>query len=245
MSAEELAGVDPWAAVRGHTRARVGLGRVGDALPTDVVLDLAEAGALARDAVHDALDVEGVTGALGDLPWVEVDSRAADRATYLQRPDLGRRLDPASAAALPRGEHDLAVVLADGLSARAVHAHAAPTLHALLDRLDGWSLAPVVVARQARVALGDEVAQCLGARAVVVLIGERPGLSAPDSLGAYLTWAPAVGTLDSARNCVSNIRPPHGQSVEQGAATLARLLVGARRRGMSGVALKDDRALLG
>ena len=233
---------DPWAALRAATRARVGLGRAGDALPTGALLDLQAAHALARDAVHDALDVEAVRGQLADRPTVVADSAAPDRVTYLQRPDLGRRLAPDSRTRLTGlgPAPDLVVVLADGLSARAVVAHAVPVLDAVLGQLDDWTVGPVVLARQARVALGDEVGQLLGARLCLVLVGERPGLSAPDSLSAYLTWAPAPGRRDSERNCVSNIRPPHGMSVAAAAATLVSLLREARVRELSGVALKDD-----
>jgi ethanolamine ammonia-lyase small subunit len=182
-----------------------------------------------------------VRAALGEV--LEVHSAAPDRATYLQRPDLGRRL--AAGTVLARADADLAVVVADGLSPRAVHEHAAGVTTALLERLPGWSVAPVVVAHQGRVALGDEIGAALGARAVVVLIGERPGLSAADSLGAYLTWDPRPGRVDAERNCVSNIRPPHGLGYAQAADTLAALLTAARELGASGVALKDESVLPG
>ena len=232
---------DPWAALRSVTRARVGLGRAGDGLPTSRVLDLAADHALARDAVHDALDVDLLHRQLAGLgPALVVDSAARDRTEYLQRPDLGRRLSTAARGQLQPGGADLAVVLADGLSARAVHAHAVPLLRDLLPLLEGWVVGPPVIARQARVALGDEVGERLGARLVLVLLGERPGLSAADSLGAYLTWGPRPGRRDSERNCVSNIRPPHGLTTATAARTLARLLTSARSRGLTGVALKDD-----
>lgn len=244
---DPAAGSDPWSGLRSATRARVGLGRSGDALPTSRVLELAADHALARDAVHDALDVAAILGALAVQEISHgpvVASAAANRATYLQRPDLGRRL-AGDANVLEPGAYDLAVVLADGLSARAVHAHAVPLVEVLLPLLGDWDVAPVVVATQARVALGDEVAQRLGARCVLVLLGERPGLSAPDSLGAYLTWDPRPGRRDSERNCVSNIRPPHGLALDTAARTLAGLLDAARRRQLSGVALKDDGPALG
>jgi ethanolamine ammonia-lyase small subunit len=224
-------------ALRAATRARVALGRAGDSLPTARLLELRAAHAAARDAVHHPLDP-----ALLDLPQaLRVHSAAADRAEYLQRPDLGRVLAPGTE--LPRGEHDVAFVVADGLSPLAVHTHAVPVLRAVLARLEGWDVAPVVVAEQARVALGDEVAVALGARMVVVLVGERPGMSSTDSLGLYLTFAPRTGTPDSARNCLSNVRPPHGTGYEAAAATLVMLMTEARRRGLSGVALKADAAL--
>lgn len=238
---------DPWAALRSATRARVALGRAGDALPTSRALELRAAHAAARDAVHTALDVGRLRAdlaAVGVCDVLEVRSAAVDRATYLQRPDLGRRLaegtDLRAGGGRPAGVHDLAIVVADGLSPLAVHSHAPGLVAALLARLDGWVVAPVVLAHQARVALGDPVGQALGARAVVVLVGERPGLSAADSLGAYLTWGPKPGRTDSERNCLSNIRPPHGLSHDRAADTLVALLTAARELGASGVALKDE-----
>jgi ethanolamine ammonia-lyase small subunit len=238
---------DPWAVLRAATRARVALGRAGDALPTVRELEFRAAHAAARDAVHQPLDPDVVRAALDSarsgstMPGhdlLEVHSAAGDRTVYLQRPDLGRQL--AEGTTLPRSDADLAVVLADGLSPRAVHEHAAGLTTALLDRLPGWTLAPLVLAHQARVALGDAVGAALGVRAVVVLIGERPGLSSADSLGVYLTWDPRPGRADSERNCVSNVRPPHGLSYAQAADTVAALLSAARELGASGVALKDE-----
>ncbi|MGY1822099.1 ethanolamine ammonia-lyase subunit EutC [Geodermatophilus sp. SYSU D00079] len=229
---------DPWAVLRAATRARVALGRAGDALPTARELEFRAAHAAARDAVHQPLDPGLVRAGLPGHDLLEVHSAAGDRATYLQRPDLGRQL--AEGTTLPRTDADLAVVIADGLSPRAVHEHAAGLTTALLDRLPGWTLAPLVLASQARVALGDAVGAALGVRAVVVLIGERPGLSSADSLGVYLTWDPRPGRADSERNCVSNVRPPHGLSYAQAADTVAALLSAARELGASGVALKDE-----
>ena len=229
---------DPWAVLRAATRARVALGRAGDALPTARELEFRAAHAAARDAVHQPLDPALVRAALAGRELLEVHSAAPDRATYLQRPDLGRQL--AEGTELPRVGADLAVVVADGLSPRAVHEHATGLVTALLDRLPGWSVAPLVLAHQARVALGDAVGAALGARAVVVLIGERPGLSSADSLGVYLTWDPRPGRADSERNCVSNVRPPHGLSYAQAADTVAALLGAARELGASGVVLKDE-----
>ena len=234
---------DAWAMLRAATRARVGLGRAGDGLPTAENLRLAAAHAMARDAVHAPLDADAVVAALGERGTARVHSAARDREQYLQRPDLGRRL--AEGTVLPSdGEPDLVVVVADGLSARAVHEHAAGLVDALLPRLAGWSVAPVVVAEQARVALGDAVAEAVGARMVLVLIGERPGMSAPDSLGAYLTFAPRRGRADSERNCVSNIRPPDGLSYDGAAEILASLMGEAFRLGLTGVGLKDTGAAL-
>ncbi|MEJ2870148.1 ethanolamine ammonia-lyase subunit EutC [Actinomycetospora sp. OC33-EN08] len=239
---------DPWVVFRTATRARVGLGRAGDGLPTAENLRLAAAHAAARDAVHLPLDADAVVAALGERPSVVVHSAAADRAEYLQRPDLGRRLDEDSAARLreaaPTEPADLTAVIADGLSPRAVHDHAVAVLDALTARLDGWSVSPVVVAEQARVALGDGIAAALGSRMVLVLVGERPGMSSPDSLGAYLTWDPRPGRVDSERNCVSNIRPPDGLSHSRAAEILAALMDEARRRELTGVELKDTGAAL-
>jgi ethanolamine ammonia-lyase small subunit len=188
--------------------------------------------------VHQPLDPDVVREQLPDVELLEVHSAAPDRATYLQRPDLGRQLAPGTS--LPHTGADLAIVIADGLSPRAVHEHAAGLVGALLERLPGWSVAPLVLARQARVALGDAVGEALGAHAVVVLVGERPGLSSADSLGVYLTWDPRPGRADSERNCVSNVRPPHGLSYAQAADTVAGLLTAARELGASGVVLKDE-----
>lgn len=233
-----VAGGDPWAVLRDATRARVALGRAGDGLPTVRELEFRAAHAAARDAVHEPLDPAAVRAALPGREVLEVHSAATDRATYLQRPDLGRRLAPGTE--LPRADADLALVIADGLSPRAVHAHAAGVTTALLERLPEWSVAPVVLAHQGRVALGDAVGAALGVRAVVVLIGERPGLSSADSLGIYLTWAPRPGRVDAERNCVSNVRPPHGLGHAAAAEIVARLLGAARELGASGVLLKDE-----
>ncbi|MBW8780117.1 MAG: ethanolamine ammonia-lyase subunit EutC [Burkholderiales bacterium] len=243
----------PWASLRRYTAARIALGRAGASLPTAAHLAFQQAHAEARDAVHMPLDVDALLAglrALGEAP-LRVTSRAPDRATYLQRPDLGRRLDDASTAmltALQAPETDLAFVLADGLSALALQRQALPLFSALRERLlleGGWTWAPPAVATQARVAIGDEVGALLNARCVVVLIGERPGLSAPDSLGVYFSWAPRVGLVDAQRNCLSNVRP-QGLPPAAAAAKLHGLLREARTRQLSGVALKDeqdDRAL--
>lgn len=225
--------------LRTLTQARIGLGRSGQALPTAAMLDFQLAAARARDAVHTDLAIDGFAEAIG-RPVIDVHSRATDRTTYLQRPDLGRLLDEADGAALPRTEAQVAFVVGDGLSASAVHAHAASLLLALFDRLGDWTIAPVVVARHARVALGDEIGAALGVDLVVVLIGERPGLSAPDSLGCYLTWEPRRGRRDSERNCVSNIRPPGGLDYATAADRIAWLMREARTRGLTGVELKDE-----
>ena len=237
---------DPWSALRRHTAARIALGRAGASLPTGEWLRFSLAHALARDAVHLSFEVEAMAAALGTHGFAvtAIESAAPDRATYLRRPDLGRRLSPRSAALLPAladAPCDLAVVVGDGLSARAVHVQTLPLLLELRPRLEaqGIAIGPLLLARQCRVALGDEAGALLGARAVLVLIGERPGLSSPDSLGAYLTWAPAPGRSDAQRNCVSNIRP-EGLAHAEAARKIAWLLGAARRLGATGVALKDD-----
>ena len=202
--------------------------------------------ARARDAVHRALDVASVVERLQGLglSTLEVSSAAPDRATFLLRPDLGRRLSDASTAALETGTavSDVLVVVADGLSAEGVERHAPDLVAHLLALLDDLSLGPVVVATQARVALGDVVGAALGARVVVMLIGERPGLTSPDSIGAYLTFEPRPGRHDAERNCVSNIRP-EGLGPAEAAAKIAWLIRAALRRGSSGVALKDESTL--
>lgn len=235
---------EPLTRLRRFTTARVALGRAGNALPTEAHLDFAEAHAMARDAVHAVLDVaalaEGLR-ALG-LETVVVASRAVDRHTYLVRPDLGRALDEASVTRLARCDPPLALVIADGLSATAVQHHAVPFLAEALPRLAriGIAAGPAVIARHGRVALGDAVGTVLGAEAVAVLIGERPGLSAPDSLGLYLTWNPRPGRTDAERNCISNIRPA-GQPYATAAGTFAWLAGEMRRRRLTGVMLKDER----
>lgn len=240
---------DAWASLRAFTPARIGLGRSGVSQPTGALLEFSLAHAQARDAVHTALDAASlaVELALAGFEPLHVHSQAADRSHYLRRPDLGRRLDAASRerlhAARPNvsARADLVFVLADGLSALAITRHALPVLIAARERLPGWSIGPVVIAEQSRVALGDEVGELLGAKAVALLVGERPGLSAPDSLGIYLTWSPKVGRTDAERNCISNIRP-EGLSYQGAAQTLAGLLHGARRLGGTGVGLKDEQA---
>ena len=238
---------DPWENLAALTPARVALGRAGSGLPTAELLRFELAHARARDAVGETLDVTSLRAELGatGLPVLHVTSRAADRRTYLQRPDLGRRLDETSARQLAAAgsnaadRPDLALVIADGLSALAVLRHAAPTVAALLPLLAGLRIAPLVLATQARVALADEVGALLGARMALILLGERPGLSAPDSLGAYLTFAPRVGCLDAQRNCVSNLRT-EGLPPDRAATKLAWLIREALRRELTGVGLTDE-----
>ena len=234
-----------WSSLRGVTPARIGLPRSGASLGTPALLEFRLAHARARDAVHAVLDEQALASGLEPLglPIVRCHSAAVERQTYLVRPDLGRRLDEASRQALARceGGQDLCIVVSDGLSATAAQSHAAPLLASLVPMLqgEGWTLSPIVLLRHGRVATGDDIGQALRAACVLVLIGERPGLSSPDSLGAYLTWAPKVGRSDAQRNCVSNIRPA-GLALEKAAAKIAFLLGRMRAVQASGVALKDD-----
>jgi len=224
---------NPWQHLRDLTAARIALGRAGHSLPTRELLDFQLAHARARDAVHCRLDVRGL---LENVGGISLHSAAPDRATYLRRPDLGRRLDSESAALLHPGDFDAVIVIADGLSATAVHRHARSLLDSLLPLLPTWSLAPICVVEQGRVAIADEIGERLQARLSIILIGERPGLSSPDSLGAYLTWSPRAGRTDAERNCVSNIRP-EGLLPELAAQRIAMLMNAARERQLSGVGL--------
>lgn len=240
---------NPWQDWRRATPARLALGRAGAGMPTDETLRFGWAHALARDAIHAALDAGTLAAQLTEDGWTvaRARSRAPDRATYLRRPDLGRQLDPQDAEALrampPRSACDLAVVVGDGLSSLAVERQARPLLQALRPLLPATLvLAPLVIATQARVALADEVGEIFGARLAVILIGERPGLSSPDSLGLYLTHAPKRGRHDAERNCISNVRP-EGLAPARAAPKLAWLVREALRRGLTGVALKDESEL--
>ncbi|MDR5774191.1 MULTISPECIES: ethanolamine ammonia-lyase subunit EutC [unclassified Caballeronia] len=236
---------NPWQSLRQFTNARIALGRAGSGMPTEPLLAFNLAHAQARDAVHHPLDVDALRARLADAGFanvVDVHSAAPDRAHYLRRPDLGRRLADESRALLDATcarDHDVLFVIADGLSAFAASKQAVPFLQAILSRLDDWNIGPVVIARQGRVALADEIGEVMRARIVVMLIGERPGLSSPDSLGIYVTYAPAVGRSDAERNCISNVRP-EGLNHDAAAYKLHYLLTHARRLGLTGVALKDD-----
>lgn len=225
---------NPWAGLRELTAARIALGRCGHSLPTRELLAFQLAHARARDAVHRPLDAASL--AIG--PTIALKSAAPDRATYLRRPDLGRQLTTESAQRLTGGDWDAVFVVAEGLSATAVHRHAAALLQALMPHLGGWSIAPICIVQQGRVAVGDEIGERTRARLVVVLIGERPGLSACDSLGAYLTWTPRVGRTDAERNCVSNIRDG-GLEPALAARRIAQLMNAAREQELSGVNLKS------
>jgi ethanolamine ammonia-lyase small subunit len=243
---------DPWQALRSITAARIALGRSGGSVPTRAQLDFRLAHARARDAVLSHFDPDALAASLHLLgqPVLIAESAARDRAEYLQRPDLGRRLDHASRAHLTEhaarvGRCDLVIVISDGLSTLAATTQSGPLLAALLPLLQGggWALAPLVVARHARVALQDEIGEIFRAKISLMLLGERPGLGSADSLGAYFTHAPAIGMTDADRNCLSNIRPG-GLSAADAAHKLHYLLTQARSRGISGVALKDDAPVL-
>lgn len=257
--AESSVVTNPWSVLKGFTPARIGLGRAGVSLPTAAQLDFQLAHAQARDAVHRPLKVPALCSdieALG-LEAVPLHSAATTRAIYLQRPDLGRRLGDASRQQLEarRAERqangiaafDLAFAVIDGLSALAVQRHTAPLLAEVLALLNAspsqgaprWTIAPAAVVEQGRVAVGDDIGELLDARIVVVLIGERPGLSSPDSLGLYVTWAPQAGRNDAERNCISNVRP-EGLGYQDAAARLVYLLEQARMRRLTGVGLKDE-----
>ena len=233
--------------LRQLTPARVGLGRAGASLPTSALLDFTLDHARARDAVHAAFDAAALAAGVTELGLVaiEVRSRAASRRLYLARPDLGRRLDPASVQHL-EGYGDAArgrvvIAIADGLSPTAVHCHALSLLRQLMPQLTSVSIeiGPIVVATAARVALGDEIGEIFDASLALMLIGERPGLSAPDSLGAYLTFAPKLGRTDADRNCVSNIHRA-GLTYEEAAFKIAWLIRQGISRKVTGVALKDE-----
>lgn len=224
--------MDPWSRLRETTQARIGLGRAGDGLPTAELLRLQLGHARARDAVHGVPHFDALAR---EFSCLQLQSAARDRAEYLLRPDLGRRLGPNT---LEKGGWDLVIVVADGLSATAIDDHAAPLLRSTLARLSGWSIAPIALAQNARVALGDEIGAALGAQMVAVFIGERPGLTVANSLGSYITYKPAVGRSDSERNCVSNIHA-NGLSYEEAARKIAWLLNEGRRRALTGVLLKE------
>lgn len=233
-----------------YTPARVQLQRTGHSLATSEILNLQLATAQARDAVHATLDVPALIHALEqrELPTLVLTSGASSRAEYLRNPALGRTLSGNSEAALkgistearePGIAYDLVFVIADGLSALAADRHALPLLDAALASLEAWSIAPICVVEQARVAIADPIGEILGAKTSVILIGERPGLSSPDSLGAYITWNPQIGRSDADRNCISNIRP-EGLSYQEAAALLHFYLTESRRLQQTGTLLKPS-----
>jgi ethanolamine ammonia-lyase small subunit len=240
---------DPWHRLRQVTPARIALGRAGGSLPTRELLDFQHAHAAARDAVHQVFDPAALAREVAGLgrPVTHVRTRVTDRKTYLVRPDLGRKLDERDAESLERASGpgaDVSLVLSDGLSALAAHRQIPLVLNALVPLLDksGFTLAPIVIVPFGRVAVQDEVGERLGARASVILLGERPGLGSADSLGAYLVYGPRVGRTDAERNCVSNIRAG-GLAPEEAAELIHYLIAQAIRRGISGVGLKDERGL--
>lgn len=239
---------EPWRRLRRFTNARIGMGRAGDGLPTKHLLDFRVAHAMARDSVHSALDFDALEQSLksevANCPAIiRVQSLATDRAEYLQRPDLGRRLIKADNEKLEVGEWDVVFVIADGLSAEAVSRNAPDLLAETLPQLSSLHIGPVVLASQGRVSIGDEIGERLGARMVVMLIGERPGLSSPASLGGYITWEPRVGRQNSERNCISNIHAD-GLVPPVAAVRLVSLIRGAMKMELTGVGLKDRGQLI-
>jgi ethanolamine ammonia-lyase small subunit len=236
---------DFWMSLRRLTAARIGLPRSGASLATAPLLDLKLAHSRARDAVHEPLDPARLAADLAGLsdPVLAIESAAEQHLQYLMRPELGRRLNAQAETILKphAGRWNVAFVVADGLSARAVQAHACPVLAGAIELLrnKGWQIAPLVIVRHGRVGIGDAVAAALGAACIVVLIGERPGLSAADSMGAYMTWQPHAQTTDADRNCISNIRP-EGTGYTDAARKIAHILFAMNNRSYSGVGLKDD-----
>ncbi|WPV66209.1 ethanolamine ammonia-lyase subunit EutC [Chitinophaga sp. LS1] len=248
---EEIIEQDPWASLKAFTTARIALGRTGTAIPLREVLNFRLAHAHARDAVYSALSVNTLQEQLQPfhLPVLLLHSKAGDRHEYLQRPDKGRQLDEDSIALLDKTDSrylhkDVAIILADGLSATAMNVHTQPLLEVLIPvfKKAGLSLAPICMVQQGRVASGDEAGQILQAKVTLMLIGERPGLSAADSMGAYITFAPKPGITDEARNCISNIRE-EGLQYEAAAQKILYLIMEAIRLKLTGVALKDNTSL--
>jgi ethanolamine ammonia-lyase small subunit len=238
---------DPWEALRRFTQARIALGRSGHALPTEALLDFQLAHARARDAVHLPWDIEGFAARVRAFGagCLILDTPVADRGEYLRRPDLGRRLTDAARTHLAGAAAeslDVALAVTNGLSSTAVERHGLPLLRTILKRYRarGLRVGPVCAAANGRVALSDDIGGALNARVAVIVVGERPGLSAADSLGLYLTYAPRVGNTDAQRNCISNIRPPEGLAYEAATAKLVYLTEEAIRRRLSGVGLKDE-----
>lgn len=253
---------NPWDKLREFTSARIALGRSGNSVPTDELLSFQLDHAQAMDAVHCSLNVDSLVAQLSDSysileqtlePPVVVSSKVTDRFMYLQRPDLGRQLNDASWQKLEaiskehNAELDLAIVVADGLSSVAIQNHAVPVISRLVSLMSAdddhqWNLAPIAVVNQGRVAVGDDVGECFNAKAVLVLIGERPGLTSPDSMGMYLTWGAKRGSKDSDRNCISNVRP-QGLNYDDACQRAFYLLKEARKLQLSGVNLKDRSAI--
>ncbi|HEY9048641.1 MAG TPA: ethanolamine ammonia-lyase subunit EutC [Ohtaekwangia sp.] len=241
-----VAASDSWQSLQTFTAARIALGRTGVSVPIQEALKFKLAHAHARDAVYSLLETQDLAIALESLqlPVYRLKSQAGSREEYLKRPDHGRRLHTDAVGILQQSIHpaaDIAIVLADGLSATAINVHAIPVLQELISSLKdtGYTLAPVTLVEQGRVGIGDEIGFLLNAKLVIILIGERPGLSSPDSMGAYITYAPSVGLTDEARNCISNIRP-EGLSYKEAANKIFYLVQEALRRKLSGVQLKDN-----
>jgi ethanolamine ammonia-lyase small subunit len=235
-----MSDADEWAALTAFTPARLALGRAGNGLPTKRVLEFQLAHARAQDAVHAPFDAKAVAAALKPRPALLLQTQARDRTAYLMNPELGRVLDAPSLQKLSRGAFDAALVITDGLSATAIQAHGAALARAAMAETPGLNWAPLSIVSNGRVAVGDAVAEALGAQMAVVLIGERPGLSAADAIGIYLTWRPQPGvTRDAERNCISNVRPS-GLPLADAAHRLAWLMTQARKLGATGVALKED-----
>jgi ethanolamine ammonia-lyase small subunit len=237
---------DSWVALRRFTQARIALGRAGHAVPTQVLLDFQLAHAQARDAVHFSWNIDAfadMVRGIGEKVLI-LDTPIGSRDEYLRRPDLGRVLTEESRTRLRNsnaGEADVALIITNGLSSTAVERHGIPLLQAITNgcRTKHFCIAPISLVANGRVALSDDVGSIIAARVAVIIVGERPGLSAADSLGIYLTYAPQPGNTDAKRNCISNIRPPEGLSYEAAAAKLLYLTEEAIRRGISGLALKD------
>lgn len=245
MRKNDIIQEDAWAQLRAFTNARIALGRTGTAIPLKENLAFRLAHAHARDAVYTPLNVNALSNELQffQLPVIALNSQAANRQEYLQRPDLGRKLSPESVTTLQQAQipaTDIAIIIADGLSAIAVQSHLFLLLQALVPLLQssGYTLSPFTIIQQGRVAIGDETAFLLNARLALLLIGERPGLSAADSLGAYMTFAPQTGLTDEARNCISNIRP-EGLPLWEAAQKIHHLVQQSLRLQLSGVQLKD------
>lgn len=222
------------------TPSRVSLGANAGVARTSLVLDFQMSYAQARDTIHVPMDAAALAARFAPRPTLIVKSRADDRSIYLRRPDLGRRLSVASETELRRVDCDVAFIIADGLSSRAIERHAFPVFQSVTERLSGWCVGPVVIAQQARVAIGDDIGTCLGATFTVVLVGERPGLSVSDSLGVYITRSPLFGRMDSERNCISNIHSNGGLSHREAAFKIVWLLNQARKLGFTGIELKDE-----
>lgn len=253
IDATKIVSSTPWHKLKSFTDARIAIGRAGSSTPTDEMLKFQLAHAQAIDAVHSPLNMQQLTHKLREIdkqaePDIIVHSQASNRISYLQRPDLGRKLTESCYQQLVEYRqnqdkaYDIAIVICDGLSAHAVESHAPAFIKNFKQKIQNssvdWQLSPNVLVQQGRVAVGDDVGESLNAKAVIVLIGERPGLSSPDSLGIYITWQPKRGTTDAYRNCISNVRPA-GLKYQDACEKTFYLLNEAFRIKATGVALKD------